>query len=451
MRRRAVVGGAVLAALWMAPGTALAHGIGGRLDLPVPVSYFVAAAGSVVVVSFVALAMLWPTPRFDSGPLERKLLSIPTWISWLLGLVGIAGLIVVIGQVVPSILGLDTVRGRPSMAPVLVWVMMWLVVPFLSALIGNWYRSLNPWNSLGLVFGVGRTERTDVFARVGVWPAAVVLVAFAWLELISPQSANPAALGWAAVAYTTYLLLAMGFMGRLAATASGDLFTVYNRLFSAVSPFGRSVDGQLVWRGWLRALPALPEWPGLAFFVVAAIGTVTYDGASGAAWFRNATSGLGGSRLGQTALLLGSVLLVALAYWSASWMAARLSPGSDANVVARRFAHTLVPIALAYAVAHYATLIAFEGQQLISAMSDPFALGWDLFGTADRSVNFFLTASEPVWYFQLAVIIIGHVLGVVLAHDRALIDFGKDAVRSQYAMLFLMVGLTSLGLVILAG
>jgi hypothetical protein len=78
-------------------------------------------------------------------------------------------------------------------------------------------------------------------------------------------------------------------------------------------------------------------------------------------------------------------------------------------------------------------------------------LGWNLFGTADRTIDFFITASEPIWYFQVAVIVGGHVLGVILAHDRALVDFGAGAVRSQYAMLLLMVALTSLGLVILAG
>jgi hypothetical protein len=41
---------------------------------------------------------------------------------------------------------------------------------------------------------------------------------------------------------------------------------------------------------------------------------------------------------------------------------------------------------------------------------------------------------------------------VVLAHHRALADFrGTGAVRSQYAMLVLMVLLTGLGLFILAG
>jgi hypothetical protein len=156
--------------------------------------------------------------------------------------------------------------------------------------------------------------------------------------------------------------------------------------------------------------------------------------------------------LGETLLLIGCVLAIGGAYWIASWAAARMAGGSwTPTTVAARFAHTLVPIALAYALAHYLTLIIFEGQQLVAAISDPFGLGWDLFGTAERKVDFFITAAEPVWYAQVAVIVTGHILGVVLAHDRALHDFGTEAVRSQYAMLLLMVALTTLGLLILAG
>lgn len=129
--------------------------------------------------------------------------------------------------------------------------------------------------------------------------------------------------------------------------------------------------------------------------------------------------------------------------------------GGDATTrkVALRFSHTLVPIAFAYAFAHYFTLVLFEGQLLISTMSDPFDLGWNLFGSADRSIDYGLIAESTawVWYTQVAAIVLGHVGGVVLAHDRALADFPPHrAVASQYVMLALMVALTGLGLVILA-
>jgi hypothetical protein len=344
------------------------------------------------------------------------------------------------------------VSGRPTIAPVLVWVVFWLVVPFAGAVIGDWYTDLNPWRSLGPALRVGRGERVWLLDRFGIWPAAIIFVAFIWLELVSPGSGDPAILGTAALIYTLFLMAAMAYAGRETGLAVFDLFTPYNRLISSISPIGRRADGRLVWRGWLRALAVIPEWRGLPAFVVVAIGTVSYDGASATQGFRDLLGEFGQTLFGETALLLGSILVIGFAYWVASWAAARMVGGGwTASKVATRFAHTLVPIALAYAVAHYLTLIIFEGQQLIAAVSDPFGLGWDLFGTADRTIDFFITASEPVWYAQVAVIVTGHVLGVVLAHDRALGDFGTEAVRSQYAMLLLMVALTTLGLLILAG
>ena len=146
-----------------------------------------------------------------------------------------------------------------------------------------------------------------------------------------------------------------------------------------------------------------------------------------------------------------SKVLAVVEHAAAGWLSQPKDRTAKCRFTAARFAHTLVPIAFAYAFAHYFTLILFEGQLLISSLSDPFGLGWDLFGTAGRMVDFFLTP-VAVWYVQVLAIVTGHVLGVVLAHDRALADYPAErAVRSQYAMLGLMVALTGLGLVILAG
>jgi hypothetical protein len=433
------------------PGVAWGHGIGGRLDLPVPVSYFVVGAGLVLVLSFVALAVLWPEPRLQTGP-RHEPVRFTKGRGWVLPALGMVGLLLVIGQLVPPLLGAATDSTRPTIAPVLVWVLFWLVVPFAGVVIGDWYSDLNPWRSLGRRLGVGRGERVWVLDRFGIWPTVALFFAFVWLELVAPDSGDQVLLGTAALAYSIFLVGMMAYAGRETGLAVFDLFTPYNRLISSISPLGRRDDGRLLWRGWLRALPVIPEWRGLPAFVVVAIGTVSYDGASATRYARDLVGDVGQTTPGATALLAGSVLTIGLAYWVASAVAARMVGGQwTASRVAVRFAHTLVPIALAYAVAHYMTLIIFEGQQLIAAASDPFGLGWDLFGNADRTIDFFITTSEPVWYAQVAVIVTGHVLGVVLAHDRALADFGTGAVRSQYAMLLLMVALTTLGLLILAG
>ncbi|MDP9494234.1 MAG: hypothetical protein M3P87_03245, partial [Actinomycetota bacterium] len=287
MRRRLGLVGATLLFVFVNPGIALGHGIGGRLDLPVPVTYFVAGAGVVIVVSFVALAVLWPEPRLQDGPRHDPIrLTIPR--RGLLPVLGVFGLLLVIGQVVVAALGLTTDPSRPSIAPVLVWVVFWLVVPFAGAVVGDWYTDLNPWRSLASALRIGKAERLWLLGRVGVYPAAALLLAFTWLELISPDSGSALTLGLAATAYTLVLVTAMAYAGRETGLAVFDAFTPYNRLISSLSPLGRRPDGRLAWRGWLRALPVLPEWPGLAVFVVVAIGTVTYDGASGTTWFKSA-------------------------------------------------------------------------------------------------------------------------------------------------------------------
>lgn len=428
----------------------LAHGIGGRTDLPVPMSVLLIGATAVLVVTFLTLSFLWTRPRFQDGPrYDGPSRSLPS--AGLLASVGVLALLLVVGQLVPDMLGMERVVTRPTIAPVMVWVVFWLVVPFAGAVIGDWYTELNPWRSLAGGLGIGRMERIGLPGSVGLWPASAFFVVFVWLELVSPHSGDPTTLGVAALIYTAFLLVAMALVGRETGLATFDLFTPYNRLISAISPLGRNVKGKLVWRGWLRSLTVIPEWPGLWFFAATMIATVSYDGAAGTDWFRTITGNLGDTMAGQTFLLVASVNLIALAYYAACAVAASSSGRWTTGQVAQRFAHTLVPIGLAYAVSHYFTLILFEGQQLIAAISDPFGLGWDLFGTADYRVNFFITSSTPIWLLQVAFIVGGHLVGVVLAHDRSLQDFGEEAVRSQYAMLLLMIALTSLGLLILSG
>ncbi len=407
-------------------------------------------AAAVLVITFLSLGFLWRRPRLQDGPdyhgPARRLPVRP-----LLMLVGLVGLLLVMGQVVPDLLGVERVRTRPTIAPVTVWVLLWLVVPFAGALVGNWYSDLNPWRTIGRGLSLGRMERIGLPHRVGLWPASSVFVAFAWLELIAPRSGDPTILGLAALSYTALLLLAMALVGRETGLTMFDFFTPYNRLISSISPLGRTAGGRVVWRGWLRSLTVIPEWPGLWFFTTTMIATVSYDGASGTDWLRTITGDVGDTVAGQTLLLLAWVTLVALGYYVACAVSASFSEEWTPRHVAQRFAHTLVPIGLAYAVSHYFTLILFEGQQLIAAVSDPFGLGWDLFGTAGYRANFFINTSTPLWLLQVAFIVGGHLVGVVLAHDRSLRDFGPGAVRSRYAMLVLMIALTSLGLMILSG
>jgi hypothetical protein len=119
--------------------------------------------------------------------------------------------------------------------------------------------------------------------------------------------------------------------------------------------------------------------------------------------------------------------------------------------LAAAYAYTLVPIALAYQAAHYYTLLVIQGQAVVALISDPFGWGWDLFGTSGYEVNVGVLSADFVWYSQVALIVVGHVLAVYLAHGIALRLLGdkERAVRSQYPMVALMVLYTVLSLWIL--
>ncbi|MDX6375705.1 MAG: hypothetical protein QOE98_8, partial [Gaiellaceae bacterium] len=116
------------------------------------------------------------------------------------------------------------------------------------------------------------------------------------------------------------------------------------------------------------------------------------------------------------------------------------------------FAHSLVPIAFAYVSAHYFTLLLFQGQTIVPLASDPLGHGSDLFGTADRRIDYGLIGAESVWYIQVILVVVGHALALALAHDRALVLYRlqRDAVRSQFWMLGVMVVFTSLALFLLS-
>lgn len=459
-RRRLLLTLTAAALATMLPAPATAHGLGGRQDLPVPLEFFVVGAGLVLVVSFVALSVLWPKPRLQN-PKEVRTIFRGTGVRavlWLGGLVGVASLALVI---VAGLAGAPNPTRNP--APVMVFVVFWLVVPLLSGLVGNIYPVVDPWRRLATPLGGGDNEQHGVVERVGYLPATVALAGFTWLELVAPD-AGPRNLAVAAAVYTIYLMATAALWGGGAMSQSFDGFAAYNRLLGSIGPIRIDCD-TLSWRGWLRGLPHLEERPGLALLVVVMIGTVTYDGMSSALWWEETVTFWSRTTLTSFGLsrsfadtLTGSVAMVVVVavigggYWLACRAAIRLGESDrSANSVARRFAHTLVPIAFAYAFAHYFTLVVFEGQYLLSTLSDPLGVGWDLFGTADRPVNYTLIGPNAVWYVQVAVIVTGHLGGVVLAHDRALADFpAPTAVRSQYAMLGLMVLLTGLGLTILA-
>jgi hypothetical protein len=217
-------------------------------------------------------------------------------------------------------------------------------------------------------------------------------------------------------------------------------------------------------RPLLAGLPRLDPVPGTVALVVVMIGTVTYDGLSqGQLWKDLAVQlndgfeaiGFGLETTPKLVATVGLLIGVAIAggFYTLGIEGARSVGGDlDAERLRRAFVHSLVPIAMVYVAAHYLTFLLFEGQGIIYLASDPIGEGWNVFGTASSAIDYGLLSQNAAWYLQVGFVVLGHVAALVLAHDRALVLYGdaKLAVRSQYWMLAIMVGFTSLALWLLA-
>jgi hypothetical protein len=448
-----------------------AHGLVSRADLPIPEWLFGWAAAMVLVVSFVALAVLWPAPKLQRehwrplpGGVGRVLASRPVEIAC--GAIGVflLGVIVYTG-----------LRGTQSptanFAPTFVYVAFWLALVPLSVLFGDVFKAFNPWRAIGRAVGwvAGKAAGGGLPAplsypeRLGHWPAAAGVFAFAVMELVASDGDRPENVAIAALIYSALTFVAMALYGVETWIARGEAYSVYFNLFSRISPF-ETRDRVVGVRRPLSGLAALKAGPGTVPLLAVMIGSVTFDGASEAPiWTGIAPDiasffqdlGLSPQNALELTFLLGLTAAIALVYafYRLGVLGARsVGGGFTAERLARAFAHSLVPIALAYVAAHYFTLLLFQGQALEFLASDPLGEGSDLFGTADSQIDYTLIGSNPTWYWQVGFVVAGHVAGLTLAHDRALAlyDRAKLAVRSQYWMLAVMIGFTSLALWLLS-
>ncbi|HEV8572171.1 MAG TPA: fenitrothion hydrolase [Actinomycetota bacterium] len=453
LRTAVVLGGGLLLVIGSA-APAAAHGIGGRVDLPVPVWLFVWGAGAVVIVSFVALGVLWKEARLED-PAGSRPLPGPFQTLFRSRLVEAAvrtvSLGVFLGVVVAAAAGEDSAAA--NVAPVLVYVWFWVGMAFLHAVFGNLWATLSPWDTMARALGIGERSRREYPLAWGRWPAVFPLFGFVWLELVYPAGASPRTLAVAIAGYTVVTLGGMSLFGRETWNRRGEAFALYFDLLSRISPLARDRNGRVILRPILGGLPELFPMPGLVAFVMVLIGSTSFDGLSSSNLWLSWVGGLspGAEVIVATTGLLGAIGAVTLAY-SISMAAAGAILRTPWHPLAVRFAHSLVPIALAYATAHYFSLLVLEGQLGIRLVSDPLGLGWNLVGTANFIPNLALVSATTIWYVQVAAIVAGHVAGVVTAHDRSVALFpGQLAVRSQYALLAVMVMFTVGGLILLSG
>ena len=469
MRRRLAVAAALaLGAALALPASALAHGLVGKQDLPIPRWLFAWAAAVVLVVSFVALAVLWPRPRLE-GARERAALKVPVALEVLCGALGVGAFVATVWA---GFAGSQTATA--NLAPTVVYVVFWVAVPFATLLLGDIFAAFNPWRAVarGAAWLYARGRRGGepptalaYPAWLGRWPAALGILAFAWVELVYVNKDDPSQLATMALLYAAVQLVGMSLYGIDAWSRNADAFGLYFRLFSMLSPLHWRARTLYV-RPPLSGAPALDAGPGTVALLCTMIGTVSFDGLSqGSLWTgqggiapelqqRFINLGFSGEVALEITFTIGLLTMVGVI--SGLYRLGVLGMCSighgDATELSRRFVHSLIPIALAYVVAHYFSLLMYQGQAMAYLVSDPLGDGSNLVGTATATINYNLVGANGVWYVQVFALVLGHAAALTLAHDRALVVFDRprDATRSQYWMLAVMVAFTSLGLWLLS-
>ena len=473
---------------------ALAHGFGERYDLT--------GAGAAVILSFVVIGFfLRSTPGIHGYPrlnllrwragraLAHPAFTLPVKIIS----VGLFLLIIVAGLIGTTASGLN-------FAPTAVWVIWWVGLAYVSALIGDIWLLINPWRIL-FDWAGGLYRRLDPEGRLsldlpyppglGLWPGFALFLAFAWVEIVFAGSGVPANIAYLAIVYSvitwtamfvfgpdTWLhrgeafTLAFGFLARFAPTEirvtdpdicedcaldcrdrDGHCLGCSD-CFRHAPPDQRQINLRPFAVGLLRDETITPS--ALAF-VVLFLATVTFDGFTATPTWGAISTALSpylptARGLGTLGIITFPILFLVVFRFVAWLMGRAAGDRQSAAGLARRFVYSLIPIALAYHLAHFLSFLLIQGQRIIPLASDPFGIGWDLFGTRFYDINIAIVNARFAWIAAVVAIVIGHILAVYLAHVIALRAFGdhRAALRSQYPMLALMVGYTVASLWILA-
>lgn len=453
----------------------LAHGLQlTTSDVPLPLSAFYIAAAVILIASFGLLTFAWRRPRWHAvGAPDVSAAELPPEtrsagkVTALIERACAVLLLSVIVLAVTSELMIDANAPGVRLMPVALFATWWLGLVPVTLVLGNVWTRANPIGLLARLGGIPADGRHEIPKRMGVWPAMLGLLAFAWVELVLHASdmAAPPTLGQIVIIYCAASIAAMSAYGvRPWLRCGGDAFTTYATLLASMSIWAPPTHRRRRWRlraPLIGALNVRPV-PGLSALICTMIGTVSYDGLSNTGWWRarvgTAVANLArdGVSADVSRLLFGTFGLVAMvllvwgSFETAAWASARigrLRSASDMTPVriAAEFAPTLLPIALAYLVAHYFAFFMAHLALLPTVIRHP--LSASVIVSNDPVVS-----ATSVWWVQVGSIVIGHVASLLLAHDRALslAPTPRRAVWSQLPMLALMVLYTVGGLYFLS-
>jgi hypothetical protein len=424
-----------------------AHGIGSRKDLPLPFPYVVVGAALIVTATFWFVTRSWrvvrlatlggrPLPRFSRFLTARPVTAIVRVL--VLGFWGWFVMALVAGKDLLT----NPVFG-------VVFVLVWVGLVPISLLGGALWRGVHPMRTVSGWFGP--SDGRQLIDGLGVYPAALAVPVWGWFELIQPDRATLPVLRGFVIAWVVILVVGCLWRG-IGWVGSGDLFEAYASMLSRLSPW-QWEDGTLRVVSPLRNLGSWQAPPGTWALACALLGTTAYDSFSSTTWWVRLVQASDLPRwlwglIGMAAMIaIVAVLYVAGVAALHRGLAARRALLATADSLAVG----LVPIVAGYALGHYLTLLVIEGQRTVIQLADPLGQGWNVLGLAENGVMATpLTYPTVTAVAQLLFIVGGHVLGVIVAHDRAVALLRPGAMRrAQLPLLIVMVVYTVGGLLLL--
>ncbi|MCZ6764715.1 MAG: hypothetical protein O7C63_07265, partial [Alphaproteobacteria bacterium] len=475
----------VVGATVLRPGGAAAHALGQRYDLPLPLSYYVVGGGLVVLLTFVVMAVFVARPHDGNMTYSMRLAAWPVDAASRRIFLAIVEILSVLAFLFLLFAGFFGFQRNPNLniLPVSIWILWWVGLAFISALIGNLWDAINPWAAIGrwasgLLGLLAPWPKKPLLAYpkwLAAWPAFILFAGFAWMEVAWPARIVPAELATAILIYSAITWAGMAVFGRRAWLDNAEAFSLFFGTFARFAVLaGRTRDGisEIV----LRAPSVgLLDRPPLSFsrlaFILLIFSTVTFDGISETPFWQDIADwlarqdavwpillelsyilpGTAGVNLTLGLMCVFSTFLIVYLVFSLLIDAAS-GHGRGMGQAAKLFVYSLVPIAIAYHLAHFLSFLLIFGQSIIPLISNPLGTGTDFFGTADYKVNIGLIGPKFAWFSAALAIVIGHIAAVFLAHAQALRHYPnhRSALRSQIPMLVLMVTYTMFSLWILA-
>ena len=441
---------------------AYAHGFGSKIDLPIPGYLYWFGGGAAVIASFAIISLFVRSKAHDDSYRTYNLRNVGIVDTLyrnksLLNVFKVISVSLLILTILTGVLGSQF--PVKNFAPTFVWVVWWGGFIWLHILFGDSWNFVNPWKNIFELIKFDEKPLRQYPDKLKSWPAFGFFLIFAWIELVYPTPAHPQFLGNIIFVYSIIVLAGMRVFGKNKWLDNCEPFTVFFNFVSSFSATRVTSDGKILLRPIASGLlDARYRFDQLCFLILI-LSVVSFDGLISTLFWYDVIGidAFGGSgRYDVIYVNTAGIIVSFLAFFSIFYSFVAISRAitkTDITTLdlAQKFVPALLPISIVYHLAHYSAYFFLNGQLIIKLISDPFGFGWDIFGTSSyeivRTIDFIL-----LWNYQVAVIVIGHILSVYIAHRISLRVFkdGKKSIMSQAPILLLMVGYTILGLWLLS-